>query len=492
MTWNLPRSIAIIGAGPCGTGFGKALIAEKAFDVVRLFDKRPDFGGLWNYTGDHDSGHDVGDLLQVPSENPHATIIPLKTKDDKYIWKSPVYDSLDTNVPKDLMSFSGTPFPTSLSLFPHREDVNKYLKEYAEPLRKFTRFNSQVIDVRRNKDNSKWSIISRLVAPETKGGMEAGSGEFADVLEEYDAVVIATGNYELPFIPNRDGLADWNKKYPTSITNAKNYRNPNQFINSKDKILVVGNSASANDISYQIATGIDSIVYKLKRSDNPLPGGSSPKIKEVADIAKFDPETKSVHLVDGTILKGIESVIFATGYMYSFPFFKGEGKPLVTDGIRIHGIYNHTLLYNYPNLAISGTPKYVLPTRIAETQGSWVSKVWSGKIKQATFEEMQNWESERASQFKNGGGFHDLVFPQDVHYSNKLNNEILEVNTGLIPFIWSREQISIRGAIKAIKEAYIAYKHDTGKEASTYQELVNSGFLKSFILSDEEMKEKGF
>lgn len=96
---------------------------------------------------------------------------------------------------------------------------------------------------------------------------------------------------------------------------------------------------------------------------------------------------------------------------------------------------------------------------------------------------------------KDTGGskaFHDLYFPDDVHYANELNKEILEVNTGLIPFIWDREQISIRGAIKGVKEAYIKYRADTGKLAKSYKELVDSGYLKSFVLTDAEMKQHGF
>lgn len=395
------------------------------------------------------------------------------------------------------MSYADSPFDESLPLFPHREDVRKYMKGYAEPLRNHTRFGTQIIDVRRNKDNTKWTVRSRPIVAETKGGTVAAGAESqaADVVEEYDAVVIATGNYELPYIPNRAGLTEWHAKYPTSVTNAKNYRNPQQFSNSKGKILVVGNSASANDICYQLATSLGEVVYKLKRSENVMPAGSSPLIKVVADVAKFDAQSKSVHLIDGTVLQDIEKVIFATGYLHSFPFFNQavtDVPELVTDGKRIYGIYEHTLLYNYPNLAISGAARYILPTRTSESQGSWVAKIWSGKIPQPSKEAMANWETERAAKSDNAVHFHDLFFPEDVHYANRLNEDIVKVNTGLKPFLWSREQISIRGAIRAVKESYIAYKHDTGKLAKSYQELVDSGHLKKFILTDEEMKEHGF
>jgi cation diffusion facilitator CzcD-associated flavoprotein CzcO len=41
------RSVAIIGAGPSGVAVAKALVEEKAFDRIDVYDQRPVAGGLW-------------------------------------------------------------------------------------------------------------------------------------------------------------------------------------------------------------------------------------------------------------------------------------------------------------------------------------------------------------------------------------------------------------------------------------------------------------
>lgn len=48
------KSVAVIGAGPSGVIAVDALIQEKAFDVVRVFERQEQAGGCW-YAGVVDS-----------------------------------------------------------------------------------------------------------------------------------------------------------------------------------------------------------------------------------------------------------------------------------------------------------------------------------------------------------------------------------------------------------------------------------------------------
>lgn len=41
------KSVAIIGAGPSGAIAVDALMQEKAFDVIRVFDRQERAGGCW-------------------------------------------------------------------------------------------------------------------------------------------------------------------------------------------------------------------------------------------------------------------------------------------------------------------------------------------------------------------------------------------------------------------------------------------------------------
>ncbi|KAK6455257.1 flavin-containing monooxygenase [Scheffersomyces xylosifermentans] len=490
------KSIAVIGAGPSGAGCVKALLKENKFAKIQAFEKRSNFGGLWNHTEETDAK-----TTPIPSEKSTLDIEPIFNEvTNEYKWASPVYDYLDTNVPKDIMTYADMEFPKECPVFPHRSDVLRYMIEYSKELIPYIRFDTKVVNVVLLPNNT-WEVTSRPVVKETKGGKTPSTvPEFQDTVEIYDAVVIATGNYDVPYIPRRNGMEEWAEKFPGSITHVKSYRSPKQFESSKGKILVVGNSASGGDLAYQLATELQRNIYKSKRSENLLPAGKSDFIIDVPDIVNFNAEEKCIELKDGSKLEDVDHIIFATGYLKSFPFLNhlnDTEKPLLSDGHKVHGIYEHIILYNYPNLAIIGLARYVLPTRTSETQGCWLAKIWSGRIPLPSISEMQAWESDRVEKKGNGKQFHDLLFPEDVHYCNALNDQVLksvagEKEQGLIPKTWDKEQTSIRGSIKGIKEAYIQYKAKTGKLAHSYQELIDSKIIDSFMISDEDLKKKGF
>jgi cation diffusion facilitator CzcD-associated flavoprotein CzcO len=47
------KSVAVIGAGPSGAIAVDALMQEKAFDVVRVFERQEKAGGCWFVTPFH-------------------------------------------------------------------------------------------------------------------------------------------------------------------------------------------------------------------------------------------------------------------------------------------------------------------------------------------------------------------------------------------------------------------------------------------------------
>lgn len=491
------KSVAIIGGGPSGSGSAKALLRENKFNTIKIFEKRPDFGGLWNHTPETDAL-----TTPVPSESATFDVKPILSESGKYIWASPVYDYLDTNVPKDIMTYADKEFPADLPVFPHRSDVLRYLREYAAELEPYIAFATKVVEAAYVDEIAKWRVISRKVAAETKGGSEASEkAGFEDVVEFFDAVVIATGNYDIPYIPNRPGMAEWSQEHPGTITHVKSFRNPLQFSSEKGKIVIVGNSASAGDLAYQLATELNRTIYKSKRSENLLPAGQTDLIVDCTDIERFDGPSRTVHFTDGSSLEDVGKVVFATGYLKSFPFLKApEGAPpLLSDGHKCHGTYQHVILYHYPNLAIIGLARYVLPTRTAETQGCWLAKIWSNRVQLPPFEAMQKWESDREAIKGSGKQFHDLLYPEDVNYCNSLNQQILDSvrdlpvdQKGLLPKVWDKEQTALRGSIKLLKEAYIQYKARTGKLARNYQELIDANVIDKVVLTDADLREKGF
>jgi len=84
-------------------------------------------------------------------------------------------------------------------------------------------FETQVIDVQKEKDEEKqnWSVVTQdLKSKSTR-------------TRHYDAIVIASGHYNTPFIPEIKGIQAWSQKFPGVITHSKFFRRPEDF---KDKV----------------------------------------------------------------------------------------------------------------------------------------------------------------------------------------------------------------------------------------------------------------
>nr|QFR37233.1 flavin-containing monooxygenase [Cyberlindnera americana] len=453
------RSVAVIGAGPCGAGLTRALLAEKAFSNITVFERRDRLGGLWNYTREKSL---IPSITPVPSVDPLRPIGKIQAG-GKSFYESPVYKYLDANVPKDLMAYKDFPFPKEVPLFPLQEQILEYIQGYSKKIEEYVRFDTEVTSVNWLTDDNQWEVKSRSLDTDLI------------TTEKYDAVAIAVGSYDQPYIPDVPGISQWGTDHPGSIIHAKTYDEPSQFSKSRN-ILVVGNSASGADIAYQLATMLDKTIYKSVRSENILPSGSDERVKEVGDLESFDSKTQTVHFKDGTSLTNVDSVIFCTGYLKSIPFIH-TSPPLITNGQKVHGLYRHLLWYRNPTLAVVGLPKFVLPTRLSETQGCWLARLWSGRLATPSYEEMKKDAESAEGEERN---HHDLRYPKDVDYKNMLykESESVEGDYGYKAVFWDEEQCRIRANIKPLKEGYIKYRSDTGKLASSIKELEDAGYFK--------------
>lgn len=50
-------------------------------------------------------------------------------------------------------------------------------------------------------------------------------------VQAFDAIVVASGHYHTPRVPDIPGLAKWKRAWPSRIQHTKGYRNPNGFEN---------------------------------------------------------------------------------------------------------------------------------------------------------------------------------------------------------------------------------------------------------------------
>ncbi|KAJ5689291.1 hypothetical protein N7462_003683 [Penicillium macrosclerotiorum] len=409
---NSVRRVAVIGAGPSGLAAVKYLVGEKHFDQIDVFEQRSSVGGVWNYTP---GPLKAGASTTVPHLNPHEPVEGPIWMDQpngirQAVFVSPVYEYLETNIPKELMRFSDKPFPLDAQLFPKHHMVQQYLEEYAESIRDRIHFETQVVDVRPHDPKlSTWKVTT------------ANLHDGINTTRTYDAVVVANGHYTVPNIPDIAGIAAWDKAYPESISHSKLYDSPNPFCGKK--VVVVGNSASGLDIGAQINEVSEGKIIVSQRSESYL-AASAPSDKIICpEIVEFLPPTthqRGIRFADGRIEGNIDAVVFCTGYFYSYPFLSSLSPPVVTDGLRTRNIYQQLFYIEHPTLVFPALAQKVIPFPIAENQAAVFSRVWSQRLHLPSKQEMQAWEKAEVTHKGDAKSFHVLQFPLDADYLNFL------------------------------------------------------------------------
>ncbi len=468
MPYSSISRIAIIGAGPSGIAAAKHLRAEEAFEKIDVFEQRYDVGGVWNLTPNTlskktpipqlDPNYEVGKEALSEVRNVAAQASTGSDSSDRF--ETPMYDLLETNIPKQLMQYADQPFGDDLPLFPKHQSVLDYCKEYAEDVRPLIRFGCQVSEVRRveegGQDGShqcgRWSVTVIIEASQKRQTYD------------YDAVVVASGHFSVPYIPSIKGLGAWSSSYPGSVMHSKAYRNPHIFTGKK--VIVVGNSVSAADIGAQVGKVCKHPLLQSSRSESLFSSPDSVLWKEdISEIMEFlAPEQydRGVRLADGRIEQNIDAMIFATGYFYSFPFLKID-PPVVTNGSRARDIYQQLFHIKYPTLAFPVLPQRVIPFPTAENQAAVIARVWSGRLTLPPKAEMEAWEKKMLEQRGDGKAMHILNFPEDADYLNMLYDWAASATprqghgkdeTGMMGTRWDDRRRWMRSQFPAIKKAY--------------------------------------
>lgn len=182
----------------------------------------------------------------------------------------------------------------------------------------------------------------------------------------------------------------------------------------------------------------------------------------VPEISEFIPEGRSVRFTNGEVETDVDAVVFCTGYTYSFPFLKGLPSPVVTDGARVHNLYQHVFYIDDPTLAFLGIPQRIVPFPFSEGQAAWASRVWAGRLELPPSKEMRAWESALREAKGDSGAFHSLPYPQDLNYINKMHQLSLDAERdealendgqGKRPPFWDDEKSWVRAQMPLIKAA---------------------------------------
>ena len=206
------------------------------------------------------------------------------------------------------MAFRGFLFPPETPLYPPASTVLAYLRSYAAAYNLYPhiRLNTTVESAVRVK--GKWRV-----------SFSSPSG--SSTLNDIDSLVVANGRYSQPYIPSVPGLEAW--KQGVQYSHSVHYRSPSSPVDLRGKVvLVVGGGASGVDIALDLVGHADT-VYRSSRSIHSPDDTWNPRLRPgIAQLlSSADGE---VEFRDGSILRGVGHIVFATGYIHSLPFLPSE------------------------------------------------------------------------------------------------------------------------------------------------------------------------
>ena len=343
--------VAIIGAGPCGLSllhsFKQAESNNEKIPDIVCYEKQEDWGGLWNFswrTGTDQYGDCVHNSMY------------------RYLW---------SNGPKECLEFGdysfdehfGKPIPS----FPPRAVLYDYLigRATKSNLKKYIRFNSTVQNVTfyNNKFSVKvWNKLNNTTST-----------------EEFDFVVVASGHFSVPNIPDYPGM----NTYPGRILHSHDFRSADEF-SGKD-IIVLGSSYSAEDIALQCYKyGSKSVCIGYRH--NPMGFKWPPSVKEVHYLDRL--EGKTAYFKDGHV-QDVDAIILCTGYLHYFPFLEAKLKLKTTNRMFCPGLYKGVVWQKNKKLFYLGMQDQFYTFSMFDVQAWYVRDVIMGKISLPTEPEIQ-------------------------------------------------------------------------------------------------------
>ncbi|OCK84329.1 FAD/NAD(P)-binding domain-containing protein [Lepidopterella palustris CBS 459.81] len=417
------NSVAVIGAGPAGVIATDALVKEQAFEKIRVFDRRPIIGGAWVYTphlpakipslrdlveGNIDAPVPIPS--QLPAETPKSEAV--NSHQIRYS-DTPQHENLHSDIIPSIMSYTQYPFPDTLSErirekygpgapFRDRELVREWIEDI------FVRNgNDKLIELnttveRAEKRDGKWVLTLR----------KDGPGKNHWWQEKFDALVVASGHYNIPWIPQIPGLFEYDARFEGRVLHSKHFRDATKF--KGKRVIVVGGSVSAAEIIHEILPYAQHPVIGSLRGD-PIPAfgfvpWTHPHIVIKKQITKFDPDTGRIFFADGSHIDHVDHVIFGTGYTFSLPYLPSVQEKIKRSNRRLPGVYQHTWNIDDPSLVFVGMLGGGFTFRVYEWQAVAIARHLSGRAKDLPpVKEQKEWERKRVEALGGGKSYYSIA-----------------------------------------------------------------------------------
>ena len=270
-------------------------------------------------------------------------------------------------------------------------------------------------------------------------------------------------------------MKEWAEQYPNVVSHSMYYKKPEDYTGKKT--IVVGSGASGIDIAMQLMEACKLPLIQSQKSKSFLLSDPTPKKQEREEIIEFLIEDRAVRFADGTIEKDIDSILFCTGYFFSFPFLNKMDPPLVTSGTHVENLYQHLVYRPHPTLCFPNLQQRVIPFQMAQAQSAVIARLWNNRISLPSVEEMKAWEDNLLKE-TNGGerDFHLLLFPKDANYINAMYDWSMSASDaktkGKQPPHWGEKEYWMREKFPEIKKAF----QDLGEDRRQVRTLEELGF----------------
>ncbi|NWV00231.1 FMO4 monooxygenase, partial [Upupa epops] len=393
------RHVAVIGAGVGGLASIKCCLDEGLEPTC--FERSEDIGGVWRYTDSTDGG------------------------------RISVYRSVITNTSKEMSCFSDFPYPADFPNYLPHGFVQEYFQMYAQHfnLLQHIHFKTTVLNVRKRPDfatSGQWEVVT-----ETNGVQKS---------HVFDAVMVCTGHYQEPYLPLAcfPGI---DTCFKGQYLHSQEYKDAEAFRGKRVLVVGTGNTGGdlAVELSHVAAKVFLSarsstwVISRISDQGFPLDMVNNTRFKHFLDwllpsaltkrirFRKFNSwfnhknyglaSTKSSNLKvivneelpfcllsgtvvlkpnvkeftensavfeDGTTEESIDVVLFATGYIFPFPFLEESIRSLFDNNRSLYKCIFPPQLEK-PTLAIIGLIQLTGSVMVgSEMQARWVTGIFAG------------------------------------------------------------------------------------------------------------------
>lgn len=340
------KRVCIIGAGPSGmsllNAFMYAQMQGTHIPELVCFEKQAEMGGLWN-----DSWATSGGVQEYGSQ----------------IHESMYRYQLSNQGPKECLEMADYTFDEhfkkAIPSYPPRLALRDYLlgkaKKYG--IERFIRTSHMIQNVEERKDG-------RLsVTYENLKERQSGS-------EIFDYVIVATGHFSVPKIPEYPGI----DTFPGDVLHARDFKNPSKYQNKR--VVLVGSGYSAEDAALQLYKyGAKEIIISYRTA--PMGFKWPSNIKEWPLLTNVD--GSFVQFRNGRSYEA-DAIIFCTGYQHHFPFMSDSLRLQAGNLLYPNHLYKGVIFNNSTKVCYLGMQDQWFTFTMFDAEAWYVRDYILGKI----------------------------------------------------------------------------------------------------------------